>query len=361
MASEVSAVNVEIWTPDESAQYTVEPVQGLRFSHALGLGYATCTFSLRRDPRIWYDDLTLTNVVKIATDTVRWSGEITTVGLRDTQIDVDCQGPAYRLESRRTTASFGLTTKASSWITTNIIGDADLGFTAGNVATTDYQFPLGIDLGDSSTYMEAVEKFQKANNWIFKVEDGKVYWYPKPTTPEYLVKVEETEIDMARALEGVENYLRVEWTDALEATSYFWWPATGPDATSEALYRRRDGYLQIPGHSTEAQAQQMATIVLNERKVLRPQTSLTAVEVRSLPDYTPIPKEELQSGELVTIEGLYIADVGIDSAQALNELTTFEVALVEYEKDTDTVTLSPGTIGLSTEKVLARAQSRETT
>jgi hypothetical protein len=362
-------LSVELWNQDETERYPNidDEIEDLNFSSIAGLGFATCTFTVKRSPRYYYDDLKPTNVVIVRNPAkVVWQGEIINPGVEigDTAtMPVQCDGSGYRLATRLTTATFGAE-KLSTWITDHLLPNEDLGFSSADgdyFDTDDYTFPYGIDIGASTTgnyFAEVLEKGNKANGYFYGVwEDKTFYYHPYPSEADYIIDVDEegTETSLAYSLEDIVNYLRVSYSPDGSSYSYFWWPTDGPDEDSEELYRRRDGTLAVQGQASLTQAQTMGTVYLNEHKRMRPKSSFVCKTVRDT-NGREVDPSEVRAGKVAHIENLYSIESTISDARGINELSTFEIAQASYADGR--VTVSPGEMGLMMEKILARIEAR---
>ncbi len=359
-------VTVELWNRALTYQYPNidAEIEQLKYSSILYGGFATCSFNVpTRDPKLFYPDLQPANVVKIRHDgLIVWEGLIVAPGLdiaAESALAIQAAGFVYRLKRRWSTASFGASVKGSTWITNNLIADTDLGLTAATIQTGDYAFPNGLDLAPQAYYSDVLERVNAANGWHYGVWENRTFDFKAvSTSPDYYIDIEDCDSQIVPALDAIENYLRVSYTTDGSTYKYFNWPATGPDATSAALYGRCDGTLAIPGKATLAQAQQIATVALNERKVMRPATAIVARRVLSSTG-VEVPLEQVNArGKLVHIRGLYPGELTIENAQAINELSTFVVVHAEPDLEAGTVTLSPGTYGLQLDKRLARLEAK---
>lgn len=368
-------ISLELWNPAETYRYpSIEAeVEGLRFGTMLGVGFSTCDFELKRSPRRYHDDIKPTNLVVIrAGRKVAWKGEIiapvTQVG-SEIITPVENDGLGYRLATRANTAAFS-SGKGSTWITNNLIADTDLGFAAANVNTGDYSFPYGIDLFPVSFYAETLEKINKANGYFYGVWEDGFYFHPYSASAEYEVRAEDAKYELNYSIENIENCLYVSYTVNGSVYKYFWYPNsdmvnyTGtavPDADSEALYRRRDGTLVIQGKASLVQAAATAAVALAERKRMRPASSFVVSRVTDAVTGQEVPLPLVRAGSIVHIRDLYPSKMNPTDAQIVNELSTFEIAETSYDVVTGELTISPGTMGLMMEKILARIEAKTKT
>ena len=362
-------LSLEIWNPGETFKYQSieDEIESPIFGSLLGVGYSTFDFGIKRSSRYSYDELSLTNRVIIRDGRkIVWKGEIACVeiGVSDTiQAKVECDGLGVRLSTRLTTATFGNET-LSNWITDHLYTDADLDIPEGFMETDDFEFPFGIDIdaGNLGNYFaEVLEKGNKANGRFYGVWEDGLYYHAYPTTADYEVEAEDAKYTLRYTIEDIVNYLRVSYTADGTNYSYFWWPAGGVDATSEALYRRRDGTLAVTGQASEAQAQAQGTVYLNDHKVMRPQSSFEVTRVISTATGQEVPLSEIKAGSGVHIKDIHPTVYTPAQAQVINELSTFKIAETSCEMGRRAVskcTISPGMLSLSMEKMLARIEAR---
>jgi hypothetical protein len=360
-------LSLEIWNQDETKKFPSisDEVEGLKFGTMLGVGFSTCSFKLKRSPRQYWPDLRPTNRVKIIGGRrAKWEGEITNPGVEveeGFEMPVECDGTGYRLATRLSLATFGDTTKGSTWMLANMLTDTDLDYEAGRIDTDDYEFPFGIDLFPQSYFAETLDKINKANGWFYGVwEDRKFHFHPFGEEAEYEVTVEDAKFSLNYSIEEIVNYLRVSYTPNGSLYDYFSWPAGGPDTESAELYRRRDGTLANQGKMDQSQAEQMATVFLNERKRMRPKTSFKVQRITSTLTGKEVPKEDVRAGSVVFIKNMYPTKPGRYDQRIINELSTFPIFETDCEVtrvgDID-LTIAPGTMGLMMEKMLARIEA----
>ena len=366
-------LSLELWTPDGTQRYRNidAEIEDLRFGSMVGIGYSECSFTAKRTPRRYQDDLKPTNKLVVRSGrTVAWSGEII-APIHQVQdaiaTPVECDGLGYRLATRAKVAPFS-SGKGSAWMTTNLIGDADLGYASGDIDTGDYDFPYGVDFSPVTYYAEAVDKINKANGYDYGVDENGFYFRPFPTTAAYEVRAEDARYELAYSIEDIENCLFVSYTEDGSLYKYFWYPNSdmvtyagtpAPDATSAALYRRRDGVLPIQGRSDLTQAVAMAAVALDERKRMRPRSSFVVTRVTSTVTGQVVPLELVGVGELVHIRDLYPTSISSTAARIMNELSTFQIFEASYEVARGELTIAPGTMSLMMEKMLARIESRQ--
>ena len=365
-------ISLELWNPAGSYRYrSIEAeVEALRFGTMLGIGFSECSFTVRRDPRRYHDDLKPTNrVVSRFGRRVAWLGEIIAPASQvqdSVTTPVEADGLGYRLATRATTAAFS-SGKASSWITSNLLADADLDYPAGTLDTDDFDFPFGVDLSPVSHYADALDKFNKANGYFYGVWEDGFCWHPYPATALYEVRAEDALYELDYSIESIENCLLVSYTEDGSLYKYFWYPNTdmvgfsgepAPDPVSAALYRRRDGVLPIQGKSTLAQAVATAAVALAERKRMRPQTSFVVARVTDATTGQLVPLPLVRAGGIVHIRDLYPRRISAAERGVINELSTFEIAETSYDVTSGLLTISPGTMGLMMAKMLARIEAR---
>jgi len=365
-------LSVEIWDPTETFKYPSieDEIEGLTFGTLLGVGFSTFDFTVKRSPRFAYGDLALTNIAVIRDGKdVAWKGDIACRGVEaagNITMPVECDGLGARLITRATTASFG-NEDLTTWVADHLLTDSDLGYSEGRIDTgDDYTFPYGIDIGAGTTgdyFAGVLEKGNKANGWFYGVWEDGFYLHPYPTTADYEVEAGNAKYSLRYTIEDIVNYLRVSYTVDGSIYKYFWWPSTGPDATSKALYGRRDGTLAVQGKASLAQAEQMATVFLDEHKRMRPQSSFEVTEVTSVATGQVVPLSKVRAGKVIHIKGIYPTAHTPAQAQVINELSTFEIAQTSCEISlrghVKKCTISPGTMGLMMDKMLARIEARQ--
>jgi len=361
---------VELWSPDRSYRYPNidKELQALKFSSIMYGGFATCTFELYRKPWVHYPDLALGNKVAIRSrHQIVWYGSIAApaTDTTDLKLSIQADGPIENLKTRLALVNLLAATKGSTWIIANLIGD--LGYGAGNIYTSDYEYETGIDFTAGVAYSEAVTDINKGDNYRYGFfppaqsnytsAEGFDFW-PISSTPEYYLDMADCDTKIQYTQEGIENVLYVKYNDG--ADHYFWWPHGGggvaiPDAASVALYDRRDGKLDISGTVTLAEAEHLAQVALDWRKRIRPAADITARKITDV-NGAEVPLAEVQAGRVLHIRGLNPGEFTLLTAQSLNELCTWPIIMSAPDIDACTVTLSPGGLGNTLDKLLARVE-----
>lgn len=365
-------ISLEVWNPAAAYRYpSIEAeIEELVFGTMLGAGFSTCSFSCKRDPRRYQDDLKPTNKIVIRNGRrTAWTGEII-APMSDVQdaisTPIEADGPGYRLATRSKVAPF-TSGKGSAWITANPIGDTDLAIPAGLINASDFSFPYGIDFSPVTYYAEALEKINKANGYFYGVWEDGLHFEPYAATAQYEVRAQDAKYQLSYSIEDIENCLYVTYSANGSDILGFWYPNTDmvnftgtavPDVTSAGLYRRRDGRLDVQGQATLAQAVAQAAVALAERKRMRPKSSFATTRVTDAVTGQIVPLPMVRAGSIVHIKDLYSRHVSSVEARILNELSTFVIAETSYEVATGLLTISPGTMGAMMEKMLAQIEAR---
>ena len=361
----------QLWTPDGADKYPSieDEIEELHFGTMAGVGFSVCSWKMKRSPRYYYPDLRPTTLVKIKDGRkIAWEGEIINPGIeiQDAfEMPVECDGTGYRLATRWSEASLGQGDSGSDWIIAELLADDDLDYEEGRVDTDDFEFPTGIDFSPRVYYSDALERINKANGWFYGVWEGrKFYFHPFADSAEYEVAIEDAKYSLNFSIEEIKNYLGVSHAEDGSNLNYFNWPAGGPDLTSKGLYRRRDGILAFQGPVGLAEAEQSATVALDELKRMRPKTSFKVTKVTDIATGTEVPKALVRAGPIIHIKDLYPGRLSRADQQLVNELSTFALMQTDCEV-TDIgegdveLTISPGTMGQMMEIMLARTEARQ--
>lgn len=363
---------IEVWDPTGTYQYPNmdDELQEIKYSSIIYGGFATFSGSLFRKPWRYYPELSPRNIVRVRSrHAVAWEGRISAPGVDMTsfKFSVQADGPIERLKTRLSLVSLAAGIYSGAWITTNLIGDSDLGYLAGTI-DNGYQFPDGIDWTSGVYYAPALQAINKANNKRYgffppsasNLLGNRFDFASISTTPDYYLDIEDCDTKIQYTVEGIENVLYVAYTTDGSAYSYFWWPHDGggaplPDTTSAGLYGRRDGKLAFPGKTSLPQAEQMAQIALDWRKRIRPASDIVA---RRITDVTgaEIPIAEVQAGKVLHIRGINAGEFTLLTAQSLNELSTWPIVLAQSDIDKGTVTLSAGGLSSKLDMLMARME-----
>jgi hypothetical protein len=369
-------ISLQVWDPTETKRYpSIEAeIEELTFGSMIGIGFGPCSFAVKRDPRRYHDDLKPTNRIIVRDGRkVRWAGDII-APVSDVQdqisMPIEADGLGYRLATREVVAPF-TSGKGSTWITNNLIADTDLDYDVGLIDTSDFNFPYGIDLSPCTYFAEALDKINKANGYYYGMRADGFHYEPYPTTAAYEVRAQDAKYQLDYSIEEIENCLFVSYTTDGSLYKYFWYPNTDmvnftgtavPDQTSKDLYKRRDGVLAVQGKSTLAQAAAMAAVALAERKRMRPKSSFVVTRVTSAATGVEVPLTSVEDGKLIHFKDLYTRRMSSTEARIINELSTFEIAetscTVRSGGNVDELTVSPGTMGMMMEKMLARIEAR---
>ena len=367
------SVTLEIWNPDMTYRYPsmAGEFEGIKFSSIMYGGFAAFTASACRRPWRHYPEFALGNIIQVRSrHQIVWSGRISapTIDTSDLRIDLEADGPIERLKSRLTLTSLAAGTCSGNWITTNLIGDSDLGYLAGAISD-GYRFPTdgqGADFSPATYYADAVEQLNSVNGYRYGFFSPPIScvlraryfdFAPLSTTPDYYLDMADCQSQIQYTTEGIENYLRVTYSPNGSTYKYFWHPATGPDPASAALYGRRDGRLEVPGVVSRAHAEAVAAIALAWRKTLRPATDIVATRITDVTGAT-VPLPEVQPGRVLHIRGLNPGEFTLSEAQAVNQLCTWPIVLTEPDLDMGTITLSPGGLSSTMDRIMARMEMR---
>jgi hypothetical protein len=238
----------------------------------------------------------------------------------------------------------------------NLMTDTDIGFIEGNIDTTDYEFSIGLDTTGGLYYSDILDAINQANNWdISAWNDRAFYFQPKESEISYVAEVDDGEVDLNFGLEQIETRLYVSYTANGNDYRYFWY---GPEGDAESLYRRRDGVLAIQGTASKAYAEHVAGIVLAERQRMRPATSFRVNRLYDAESGIEVNPALARSGKIIHIANLYPTETRINAKRMINELSTFEICEISYDATTGKPTISPGVLGLRSDKILARIEAR---
>ena len=357
---------VELWNSAMTYRYPNldDEVEGLRFSSLMYGGFATCSFRLYRKPWRHYPELAVGGVVQIRSrHQIVWAGRISapTADTSNLSIDVEADGPIEMLKRRLSLVSLSSAQYGGAWITDNVLPEFDL---ESGVVENGYQFSSGMDFSPHVYYAEAVEQINSANGYRYgfftpqlsSALKAKFFdFHAVSQTPDYYLDMADCQSQIQYTIEGVENRLRVTYSPDGSLQKYFWWPDENGDPTSVGLYGLRDGTLDIPGVSSLARAQQVATVALNWRKVLRPASDIVASRITDTAG-NDVPLPEVQPGRVLHVRGLNPGEFTLTEAQAVNQLCTWPIVLAENTVDAGTITLSPGGLSAAIERVMSRME-----
>lgn len=373
---------VEHWDPTGTYRFPNidREIEGLKYSTIMYGGFATLDYDLYRQPWRYYADVALNNIVRVRSrHRVVWEGRIHAPinSTTDMKIAVEADGYIERLKTRmpNTTVDIGVNGRLSAWLISYLLGDTNLGFLGGVITGSDYQFPLGLELVPYTFFAGAIEKGNAANGNRYGFfpppcsnQLGRYFDYtPMSATPDYYLDMRDCNTEIQYTLEGVENCLMVTYADSGNVYHYSWWPNSlgainpagtpVPEATSAALYGRRDGELVVPGVANAATAQQFASIALAWRKSLKPASDIVATKITDAAGNV-VPNAEVTAGGLLHTRGLNPGMFPLLQAQSINELSTWPVVFAESDIDNDLVTLSPGGLSNRLDKLLSRAEMK---
>ncbi|MBU0533158.1 hypothetical protein KKB44_06720 [Candidatus Micrarchaeota archaeon] len=356
------SLTLELWSPDGiTTRYDNldDEIRNLKYGSRSPGGFSACSWEMYRSPQRLFDDIGITNTVRIYHGPrLVWHGQIVSVQRTigdEVTLAVQADGFSGRLKTRLTTTGVAAGQKGSDWITGVLLADADLDFDAGVINTADFAFPYGVDMSPHITFEEGLNRINKANGYywgITGVTPGTFRpvfdWYPKPEAPDLYVSIEESDSDLAYSVDDVINFVRYAYT--IDGSTYQY--GYVQDAASQGRWRRRDGEIALQGKANSATAIQVATVFLNERKLLKPQTSFTCRTVHDAAGAV-IPVFEVLAGPVLRIPDLFPAEMIIADAETVNEMSTFEVVEAVVDVDAGCVTVAPGRTGLALEKMLA--------
>ena len=357
-------LTLSIYSPDKTTKYPIgiADVGELKFSTVDQYGYATCSFTVARDPREFYEDIWVTNVVIVGSggQTV-WEGEIVSttgeVAEGASGITVECLGYARQLSLHGTCNAVG-PGKASAYIVSKIVPDC--GFVAGSIYTSDFNFPYVVKAaGELGMYDEVMKSLNAPNGYGYGVwEDKKFSFYPYSSTLAYIIDARECKYTMAYDLDSIYNRYCLTWTDNDDVKHAQWYPTGGADPESMGLYGYRAKGLDISGKASEEQALACAAKALNREKRMRPKSSFVTHNIYSASTGKELDPTTVRAGNMIHVSNIHKGMLTPSQQLIMNELSTFRLAETEYDAVTGELTLSPGDIGTGLEKMLARLEAR---
>ncbi len=348
----------EIWNPALTERYASMDhlLENIEYGSVDPGGYSTFRAEVKLDPRLVYPELTVANIIRAYHgENIVWEGRLSTISRNISDMvrfGIEADGFSERLNSRFTTVSVGAE-KGSTWMTDHLLTDSDLGLQTGTISTLDYTFPAnGIDASPRKTYADMLQAINAPNGWSYGVWAERAFSFAaKSASPAYIVDITDCDSELEYGLENIINYLFYSYTADGGTYAY----STLSDAASIAMYGRRDGELEIPGKATAAQALQIATVYLNERKVMRPRSAVVARRIFDT-QYNEVPIYEVPAGPAVFIEGLFPGELSITAAWAINEMSTFNIVESVVDVTGGTVSLSPGDYASQASRMVARRE-----
>lgn len=392
-------VSIELWNQDATVKYgnLDKEAYDISYSTASPGGFKDFTCTVVRHPREYFEDIALCNIVRVYFDSeVVWEGEITDINRafgESSEIQIAATGHVNRLKKRYTTEIFGAGGYGSDWILGYLLLDSDLNmypdpFLLSNyISPADYAYPYGLDISPEMSYYDIMEKINECNAWRWEVWEkaladmslvggslvvtkGQIRFVFEPwaTAPEYIVYIEDCKGEINYNLDDIINYIHYTYTS--DGTEYIsgWYPNTtlggaqdGPDPTSQALYKRRDGSMSfqeaIDATTPTAATSQLATMLktaLDLNKVMRPNTSITTTKLYAADGKTEIPLQSAQAGRVVEIRNLFPGELSLTQKQAVNELSTFRCVETSLAVADEMLSLSPGSGSISIDTMLAQ-------
>jgi hypothetical protein len=355
---------IEIWDRDYTQRLAIleEGERDSRFT--LGeleyssdkWGYMTASFVVVRDTRRYWEELEDTNRVVILHRDEVWAGEIEGVSRGEGSFRVECVGPSARLVNQGTTADLDLNLEAgekgSDYITDHIVSDEDLGLVAGTIDTDDFAIVTGLDFFPGKSYRDILEEINTFNGWRPQCWGWALDWKPLEKTALYYVRYEDCEPrELNRTREPVKNWC--QWAYSTDGSVYGY--VTSEDTESQELHGKRCYWGSVSGMCSEAEAQEIADVFIEENKDLKPTSSLTTDKVYDRYGGKVDP-EDVKAGNVVMIENLLPTEEAISGDGVINEVSTWEIAEARYKDGK--VSISPGDPLATVDVLLAQISNR---
>lgn len=360
-------MKIEIWNKADTERLSIltkdneDPdlvYQDLEFSNN-SWGYLSCTFTLKRDSDMYWEDLEDSNIIRILSGDTKWEGDIEGVARdkdTETTLKVECLGPQAKLKNMGTDADYDKDLepgeKASTYIVDHVLTDPDVGLFAGTIDTNDFEIVTGCTFFPGKAYDQIFSQLMEYNQYRPSIWlDNKLNWKPRETTPTYYVNIadcEQSSLNRKRA--SITNWIQVAFSPDNSVYGY----VVAFDQTSIDRHGKRVLYQSIRGDETDAN--QVAAVALAQLKDLKPSSALTTDIIRDVYRAFVSP-EDVESNKVLHIERLLSTEETIQSAQSINESNTWEIAEVKYNKD-GRVTLSPGEEDDTLDVLLKQLDSR---
>lgn len=356
------ALKIEIWNKADTDRLSIltkdnkDPAlvyQDLEFSNN-NWGYLSCTFTLKRDSEMYWEDLEDSNIVRLGV----WEGDIESVGRdkdKETALKVECLGPQARVKNMGTDADYDKDLepgeKASLYIVDHVLTDLDLGLFEGDIDTNDFAIVTGCNFFPGKAFDQIFSQLMEYNQYRPSIWlNNQLNWKPRETTISYYVSLSDCETSsLNRKRASIVNWIQVAFSPDNSVYGYI----VAFDQDSIDKHGKRSLYLSIRGDETDAN--QVAATALANLKDLKPASALTTDIIHDAYGGL-VPPEEVESNKVLHIEKLLSTEETIESAQSINESNTWEIAEVKYTGGK--VTLSPGDADDTLDVLLKQLDSR---
>jgi len=341
-------------SPDETYAYSDLEYGSNRW------GYATCTFTVRRDPSMYWVDLEDSNrVVVLHKGSTVWEGDIEGVNRQigtDEPHRVECVGPSAKLKIQGTDADYDLTLEAgeklSPYIVDHITSDDDLPIEQGDISDKDFEITTGIEFFPGKSYEDAINAGNEYNGWRPACWGWALDFKPRDETPKYYVHLEDCEqSELNRNRTEIYNWCQWAYTGDGSVYGY----VTSEDTDSQERHGKRCYWGSVSGKCGETEAQEIADTFIAQHKDLRPSSSLTTDKVHDRYGGR-IDPEEAKADGVIYVERLLSTEETIAGDGVTNETTTWEIAEVSYKDGK--VTFSPGEPPDTVAVLLAQIENR---
>ena len=335
------------WSKNEFTSYT--------HTHEMPGGMISCSFvvpEIYKKPFLWAD--TFNQVVATHRFTEVFSGFIYGVerfwGETESGLRVDCAGWVARLAQLMVSANAS-SEKASTYITDHIVGDSQIDdwIEHSSIDTTDYTIPGVREYKPHKTarhVMDDLNTFnQDTHDWY--VWGKTLYFLPKEENVSYVTSTDYSTGTLRQDLSEFSNEIVYSYRDADGVIQ------TGTSSDSETNYPNLERPESYSNNMTAAQASQLASESLEQRKVLGATAQITVSKLWS-PMGMEIHPAEMRPGKIIRVNGLVPAKATPDEAYVENDIDVFAIKSITYDDSAQTATISPGRLPHTMPVVLSR-------
>lgn len=333
--------------------------EGLTFETLNNAGHGSAEFTVARDTGVRHKDLLPFNEAIIRTgEGVPWHGYLDEPERSGTStMRVACVGWAEYLS--RSGYRFTLEPmKCSAFITDYLLQDEALSrfLQAGDIQTGDFDGPALEDIEPYKNYRAILDQYNAFNDWRLQVWGREVSYKPPKTAPDWIVLKKDLPPDY-KMTDAPKNY----W-NAVAASSE---PVSGTvvsvdvrnQSAIDEVGRIVWEPLKVTGECTYEQVMEAANKYLAKGVIMGAVGTMKVSTIYSAKTLMRAAPEFVRGGDVVRYMDLLPAEATIEAANAVNDIATFELKSVRYNREDRTVELVPTDWVSGIEASLARYEA----
>ncbi len=360
-------IAIHIYNRNNEHLVSLQGVMGLKIDTVSPGGLSIMEFSVPADVRKSWPEFSYGNHVEaVLGDEIIFDGVMDAPrrSINPDTIAVSCQSYGYQLNDLGVTSNVSVGAegyKMSTFITNVLLADDLIELSAGDIDTSDYEYPNGtvFEFQPYTTYASALETLNEGNNWDYGVEPGKRFYFRQPKTDiDWYVHVDDcSSLTIAPNPENLANYIIVSYSPS----GSYQLMVTAQDPASQSKYGVKKKLITVQGKIATGSstppytgAYAIAHTALEDMKELKVSAELTCRRI-----YNTEGIEEhlvrVRAGDVIRLLDWLPSE---ERMNAVTDIATFRVKSTSYNHDDYTLEISPTEFLPRVEIALARLAAR---